>query len=121
MPLDTALPEEIAFRGVLLAALLQFCAPTRAVLISAAAFTVWHAVIVARTLGGTNLAEDHVLLALGFLGSFFSVFVGGIIFAILRLKTGHLLGSISAHWGFNAMLLLALHTPPAAAHLAPAG
>jgi uncharacterized protein len=111
MPLDTALPEEVAFRGVLLAALLQRFDAPRAVLLSAGAFTIWHAVIVARTVGVTNLASDPLFLAIGFVGSLASIFVGGLVFAVLRLSTGNLAGSIVAHWAFNAALLLGLYAP----------
>jgi membrane protease YdiL (CAAX protease family) len=109
MPLDTALPEELAFRGVLLAALLRCFAAPGAVVISAIAFTLWHAVIVSRTLGVTNLADEPVLVALGLAGSFVSVLVGGVVFAVVRLATGHLVGSLVAHWAFNAVLLLGLY------------
>jgi uncharacterized protein len=111
MPLDTALPEELAFRGVLLAALVHRFPMIQAVLISAAAFTLWHLVVVTRTVGVTNLADEQLFLALGLAGSFVSVFVGGVIFAVLRLKTGHLSASILAHWSFNALLLVGLYAP----------
>jgi CAAX protease family protein len=111
MPLDTALPEEIAFRGVLLGALMQRFDASRAVLLSAGVFTVWHTVIVARTVGVTNLSSDPLFMAIGFVGSLASVFVGGLIFAMLRLSTGNLTGSIVAHWGFNSILLLGLYSP----------
>jgi membrane protease YdiL (CAAX protease family) len=109
MPLDTAFPEEVGFRGVLLAALLRRFAAPGAVVISAVAFTLWHAVIVSRTLGVTNLAGEPLLLALGLAGAFGSVLIGGVLFAVVRLATGHLVGSIVAHWAFNAVLLLGLY------------
>src|SRR4051812_25485346 len=55
MPLDTAIPEEVAFRGVLLATLCRRFAEVPALLVSAVVFTVWHAVIVSRTVALTNL------------------------------------------------------------------
>jgi membrane protease YdiL (CAAX protease family) len=109
MPLDTALPEELTFRGVLLAALLRRFAAPGAVAISAVAFTLWHVVIVCRTVGVTNLVGEPVLLALGIAGSFVGVLIGGVLFAVVRLATGHLVGSIVAHWAFNAMVLLGLY------------
>jgi uncharacterized protein len=112
MPLDTAVPEELAFRGVLLASLYRQFSAGRAVLISAFAFTLWHAVIVSRTLSVTNLADEPWLLALGQVSSFVAIFVGGIVFAVLRLCTGHLAGSIVSHWAFNAALLVGLYGTP---------
>src|ERR687885_1537231 len=64
MPLDTAIPEEIAFRGVLLAALRRHLATVPAVLVSAIAFTVWHTVVVTRTVALTNLQAQPILATL---------------------------------------------------------
>jgi CAAX protease family protein len=111
MPLDTALPEEIAFRGVLLAALAQHLPRRRAIIVSAIAFMAWHAVIVARTVAVTNLAGEPLLALLGLVGALAAVFVGGIVFAGLRLMTGNLAGSIFAHWAFNAVLLFGIYAP----------
>jgi uncharacterized protein len=108
MPLDTALPEEIAFRGVVLGLLLRVVARWPAVVISAVVFTLWHLVVVWRTVALTNLADEPLWLALGLLGSLGAVFVGGLVFAVLRLRTGNLAASITAHWAFNAVLLLGL-------------
>jgi membrane protease YdiL (CAAX protease family) len=109
MPLDTALPEEIAFRGVLLAVLRRRWAAPWATVLSAVPFTLWHGVIVTRTIALTNLQADPRLVIVGLAGAFAAVFVGGILFAALRLATGHLAGSIVAHWAFNAALLAGLY------------
>jgi membrane protease YdiL (CAAX protease family) len=109
MPLDTALPEEFAFRGVLLAVLRRRWAAPLATVLSAVPFTLWHGVIVTRTVPLTNLQADPLLVIVGLAGAFAAVFVGGILFATLRLATGHLAGSIVAHWAFNAALLVGLH------------
>ena len=108
MPLDTAIPEEVAFRGVLLASLRRRLGSLPAVLWSAVVFTGWHGVIVTRTVALTNLQAAPLLATLGLLGAFLAVGVGGVLFAWLRLATGHLAGSIVAHWAFNAVLLLGL-------------
>jgi uncharacterized protein len=108
MPLDTAIPEEVAFRGVLLASLRRHASDVPAALISALMFTSWHGVIVTRTVASTNLQAEPLLLTLGLLGSFLAVWVGGLLFAWLRLATGQLTGSVVAHWAFNALLLLGL-------------
>jgi membrane protease YdiL (CAAX protease family) len=108
MPIDTVLPEELAFRGVLLSSLLRRHAAVAAVLLAAVPFTVWHVVIVGRTLGLTNLVEQPLFTALGFAGALIAVFIGGVLFGWLRVKTGHLAGSLAAHWGFNTGLLVGL-------------
>lgn len=107
-PLATAIPEEVAFRGVLLGTLRRRLTDNQAVLLSAVVFAVWHGVIVSRTVALTNLQAQPLLAALGLLGAYLAVCVGGILFAWLRLATGHLAGSIVAHWAFNALLLLGL-------------
>src|SRR5712691_9182061 len=72
-------------------------------------FTLWHGVIVTRTVALTNLQADPLLVIVGLAGAFAAVFVGGILFAALRLVTGQLAGSIVAHWAFNAALLVGLY------------
>ena len=108
MPLDTVLPEEIAFRGVLLAGLRRRYAAGPAVVLAAAPFALWHGVLLGRTLELTNLLTDPLSVGLGWLGGFAAVFFGGVLFGIVRVATGHLAGSILAHWGFNTALLFGL-------------
>lgn len=62
--------------------------------------------IVTRTVALTNLQADPLLVIVGLAGAFAAVFVGGILFAALRLATGHVAGSIVAHWVFDAALLV---------------
>jgi membrane protease YdiL (CAAX protease family) len=112
MPLDTVVPEEIAFRGVLLAALRRRFAAGPAVALAALPFVLWHGVILSRTLGLTNLGADPFRLALGLIGGVAALFIGGVLFGALRVATGHLAGSLAAHWGFNAALLVGLAALP---------
>ena len=108
MPLDTVLPEEIAFRGVFLAALRRRVADKAAVLISAALFAIWHVIIVTRTIALTNLHDEPLLAVVGALGALITIGAGGLLFAWLRLATGQLASSVIAHWAFNALVLLGL-------------
>lgn len=105
-PLDTAIPEELAYRGVLLGRLRRTAEIAHAVLLSAAAFTLSHAVIVLATIGQTNVRADLALL--GAIGAYAAVFAGGVIFAVLRIWTGHLAAPIAAHATFNAAVLVGL-------------
>ena len=61
-----------------------------------------------RTVASTNLQTEPLLASLGVLGAFLAIGVGGVLFAWLRLTSGHLAASIAAHWAFNAALLLGL-------------
>lgn len=107
MPLDTAFPEELAFRGALFAWLRRGHGLARAATVSSVAFAAWHVVIVMATLSATNAAV-HPLALLGALAAFSAVFSGGIIFTLLRARTGRLAAPIAAHAAFNAAILLGL-------------
>lgn len=108
MPLDTVIPEELAFRGALLGALLRRFTLVPALAWSAAAFAAWHLVIVRATLLQTNLVADPVFGALGAALAFVAVFGGGVAFALLRLWTKSLAAPMVAHWAFNSALLFGM-------------
>lgn len=108
LPLAVVLPEELAFRGLLLARLLRRYPVVRAALLSAAIYSLWHVAIVLITVGRTNLAADPLFSALGIAGAFAAIAAGGIAFAALRLRTGNLAAPIAAHWVFNAAILVGL-------------
>lgn len=108
LPLSVVLPEEIAFRGVALALLVQRTTVMKAVLGSAAAFASWHVAIAFDTIGRTTLAPGSLLAGIGIVGALLLVGAGGAIFAWLRLRTGTLATSMAAHWSFNAAVLIGL-------------
>lgn len=108
LPLAVVVPEELAFRGLLLARLLRRYPVVRAVLLSAAIYSAWHVAVVLITIGRTNLAADPLFTALGIAGAFAAIAAGGIAFAALRLRTGNLAAPIAAHWVFNAAILMGL-------------
>jgi len=108
MPLDTAIPEELAFRGLLFGWLRRGGGLVRAVLVSAAAYAAWHLVIVSATLVETNVLGDPRTAVLGTLGAFGAVFAGGVAFALLRARSGRLAAPLAAHATFNAAILLGL-------------
>jgi membrane protease YdiL (CAAX protease family) len=118
LPLDTALPEEFAFRGVLLAVMLralgaapppwaggqhggewsELLAVARgmsqpAVILVALAFMAWHVVVV---------QQDGPQPPLVIAGKLLAIFVGGLLFGSLRLRSGHLAAPLIAHWIFDA-------------------
>jgi uncharacterized protein len=107
VPFDTVLPEELAFRGLLLGWLLRAGAPEGggqedcrarvgwAVLVAAVPFVLWHLAIAVREMSELRLGE--LLVKLG------GYYVGGVLFGYLRVATGHLAGSMVAHWLFNAL------------------
>ena len=107
LPLGDIVPEELAFRGVLLGALLSRGAGF-AVLASSAVFALWHVAVAAATVGDTTLGPPSVWSTAAVAGALAMVFVGGVVFAWLRVRTGSLVTTITAHWAFNSVLLLGL-------------
>jgi membrane protease YdiL (CAAX protease family) len=101
LPLDTVLPEEVAFRGVLLGALRRRSPAPMAVALAAVPFTFWHTALALQETPSRNLTQ----LALKFAG----YFLAGVGFGALRETTGALSSCLAAHWTLNATLMLLLH------------
>ena len=119
IPLAVALPEEVAFRGVLDAALRRHLGPAAASAWGALAFGAWHA------LGAVTLARDNAGLgrvlgtgrsgaAAGVGGAVATTALAGVGFLALRRATGSVLPGIAVHWALNASGALAagLRRPP---------
>lgn len=107
IPIGTALFEELAFRGLLLASLLQVTSTPRAVTWSSLAFGLWH---IAPTIVALRLNDVAVgsLAGLGAIAGAVAVTtLAGAAFALLRLATGNLLAPVLAHWATNAVALVA--------------
>lgn len=107
IPLLTALLEELVFRQYV------FRAFTRntmlaTVLINAGIFTLWHLVVTARTVLATSFAGSPLLLAGSYLGALATVFVGGVVFALVRWRTGSFLYSALTHWFVVGAITLAV-------------
>ena len=108
MPLDTAFPEELAFRGALFAWLRRGHGLVYAAAVSSLAFAAGHIVIVAATLRVPSVAVHPLTAALGTIVAFAAVGAGGLLFAVLRARSGRLAAPIAAHAAFNAAILLGL-------------
>ncbi len=108
LPLSVVLPEEIAFRGVLLAALARPIGLRGAIVASAGAFALWHGAIVLGTIGQTTLGAASPWTPIAIVSAIVVVAAGGVIFAWLRLATGSLVTTIAAHWAFNVIVLVGL-------------
>lgn len=107
LPLGAVLPEELAFRGALLGALLRRSGAVSAAVGSAVAFACWHVGVIFVTVRDTPLASSP-LFPLAIAAALAVVFVGGLLFAALRLRTGTLASTIALHWAFNAAVLVGL-------------
>jgi tRNA pseudouridine32 synthase/23S rRNA pseudouridine746 synthase len=107
LPLQTAIPEELAFRGLVLGLLMRNLTPLRAALVTSAIFVAWHVVVQAQTLAVTNFASPwQIVPAMGL--AFAGLFAGGVVFALLRLRTRNLAAAVMAHWLFDAGLITGL-------------
>jgi uncharacterized protein len=95
IPLATALPEELVFRGVLLALLLRLTSVRVAVATSSLVFGVWH---VPPLIGSDGAA--------GIIGTVVFTTVGGAAFAALRLRSGSLWAPVLAHVATNSTALV---------------
>jgi membrane protease YdiL (CAAX protease family) len=99
---DTAIPEELVMRSVLFSELRPHVSgKLRRVMLSMAAFVAWHAYL------GWSEVPDHNPRALS--AKFGSYALGSLIFTAPFVATGHIAGSILAHWLTDCVLLLAGH------------
>lgn len=107
LTLAVAVPEEIAFRGALLAMLVRARGARAGIALSAVVFGLWHGSVAIATVASTTVAGT-VWAAVAAGGAFAVVFVGGLALATLRIRTGTLATTIAAHWTFNAAVLVGL-------------
>jgi uncharacterized protein len=107
--LVTAIPEEFAFRGVLLAAAGTLWGPWRASLVTSALFGLWHLTPTLHTMannsavgGAAATAGARVLLVLGAVAV---TFLAGLAFCWLRLRSRSLAAPVIAHVATNGLAL----------------
>jgi hypothetical protein len=71
-------------------------------------FALWHLVVTFRSVAESQVVEAARLIALGYLGSLFGLFVGGAALALLRWPTGGVAGPFFLHWIVVALMTLAV-------------
>ena len=105
----TAIPEEFAFRGVLLGSALRLWGPWRASLITSALFGLWHIAPTLHTMSdNAAVAGASASLAgqaLVVLGSGAVTFLAGLAFCWLRLRSRSLIAPVMAHVATNGLAL----------------
>ncbi|WP_197717895.1 CPBP family intramembrane glutamic endopeptidase [Mycobacterium basiliense] len=112
IPLQTVIPEELAFRGVLHGALNRAWGFRGVALAGSLLFGLWH---VATSLG---LTSSNVGFTRLFGGGIFGMMAGvalavlatgaaGFVFSWLRRRSGSLIAPIALHWSLNGMGALA--------------
>ena len=112
IPLQTAIPEELAFRGVLHGALARVYSFRGVAAAGSLLFGLWH---IASSLGLT--ANNRGLSAafgsgtagqvLGIAGAVAATAAAGFVFTWLRRRSGSLLAPIALHWSVNGVGALA--------------
>lgn len=110
IPIGTALFEEVAFRGVLLALALRILPTVRAVGATSVVFGLWHIAPTIVTLRINEVEVASLASAGAITGAVLVTTVAGVGFCWLRLRSGSLLAPILAHWATNALGLLAAST-----------
>jgi uncharacterized protein len=105
----TAIPEEFAFRGVLLGSGVKLWGPWRASLASSVLFGLWHIAPTLHTMGDNRAVSGlsatvggQVLLVLGAIAV---TFVAGLVFCWLRLRSRSLIAPVMAHAAINGLAL----------------
>jgi uncharacterized protein len=105
----TAIPEELAFRGILLGSGLRMWGPWRASLVTSALFSLWHIAPTLHTMSDNRAVAGlaastggQVLLVLGAIAV---TFLAGLAFAWLRLRSGSLIAPVIAHAATNGLAL----------------
>jgi membrane protease YdiL (CAAX protease family) len=107
IPFMTALGEELLFRHYLFEKFKKD-GFLKTALLNSFIFTLWHLVVVMRTVLDTNLSQNAFLTGLSYLGGLVSVFVGGLVFGGVRYRTGSFLYSALTHWLNVALMSLAI-------------
>ena len=112
IPLQTVIPEELAFRGVLHGALNRAWGFRGVALVGSLLFGLWH---VATSLGLTSSNVGFTrLFGGGIVGMLAGVTLAvlatgaaGFVFSWLRRRSGSLIAPIALHWSLNGMGALA--------------
>lgn len=113
LPFLTAIIEELVFRHWLF---FEVKSPGRTVLFNAFLFTVWHGVAGFFAVAATQFGASAGLLLLSYLGSLGAVFVGGVVFALIRLRTGSFVYATLAHWLSDAAIVMVIWSMAHIAH-----
>ena len=112
IPLQTVIPEELAFRGVLHGALHRAWGFRGVAAAGSLLFGLWHIAtsmgLTASNVGFTKILGGGVFgMAIGVLGAVLATAAAGFVFTWLRNRSGSLIAPIALHWSLNGMGALA--------------
>lgn len=111
IPLGTALPEEVIFRGILLSILASMIGGPGAAAVSSAVFVAWHVAPTTRSIVLQRACLSRSQLTINVVGPLFATYVGGMLLSAVRLASGSLLAAVMIHWAISAVSLLAFSRP----------
>ena len=112
IPLQTVIPEELAFRGVLHGALDRAWGFRGVAVAGSVLFGLWHVAtslgLTSSNVGFTRLLGGGVLgMLAGVLGAVLATAAAGLVFTWLRRRSGSLIAPIALHWSLNGLGALA--------------
>jgi uncharacterized protein len=101
IPVGTAAWEEIAFRGVLQAALRRVMSEPAAIAVTSAVFGLWHIRPTAGALRANGLADGRGQAVAGVAAGVAVTAAGGVLFSWLRARSGRLAAPVALHIAIN--------------------
>lgn len=101
IPAGTVLWEEVAFRGVLQAALCRVMRADAAIAVTSGVFGVWHLRPTAAALRANGLAASRGHAVAAVTGGAAATAAGGTLFSWLRLRSGSLAAPVLLHLALN--------------------
>ncbi len=112
IPLQTVIPEELAFRGVLHGALNRAWGFRGVAAAGSLLFGLWHIAtsmgLTASNVGFTQILGGGVFgMAAGVVGAVLATAAAGFVFTWLRRRSGSLIAPIALHWSLNGLGALA--------------
>src|SRR6516164_6257613 len=121
IPVGTALWEEIAFRGVLQAALRRVMPRATAIAVTSCVFGLWHIRPTIQALRANGLAGTRGRAVAGVAAAVAGTTAGGVLFSWLRERSGGLAAPILVHVATNSGGLVTALAVAAASPAAPRG
>ncbi len=112
IPLGTVLWEEVAFRGVLLAAASRALPLPAATAVSCAVFGVWHIRPALSGLAANDLAGGPLATGVAVLLTCLGTAAAGLLLTWLRLRSGSLAAPVLVHLATNSLGVLAAAAAP---------
>lgn len=112
IPLQTVIPEELAFRGVLHGALNRAWGFRGVALAGSLLFGLWHVAtslgLTSSNVGFTRLFGGGIVgMMAGVTGAVLATGAAGFVFSWLRRRSGSLIAPIALHWSLNGLGALA--------------